>query len=125
MSRGPPKSTLGDTLLPRTTLFRSGAMRVTASGRYFSAGIDLHSPLAPDPAVTSPSRFRRWYRQGVGSLHQLGDEWEAVEKPVVVAFQGPCLGDALELSLCADFRLASDDARLGLDRKSTRLNSSP
>src|SRR3546814_14961461 len=72
------------------------------------------SPLAPDPAVTSPSRFRRWYRQGVGSLHQLGDEWEAVEKPVVVAFQGPCLGGALELSLCADFRLASDDARLGL-----------
>src|SRR3546814_7886428 len=57
------------------------AMLVTANGRYFSAGIDLHSPLAPDPAVTSPSRFRRWYRQGVGSLHQLGDEWEAVEKP--------------------------------------------
>src|SRR3546814_20078503 len=89
-------------------------MLVTANGRYFSAGIDLHRPLAPDPAVTSPSRFRRWYRQGVGSLHQLGDEWEAVEKPVVVAFQGPCLGGALELSLCADFRLASDDARLGL-----------
>src|SRR3546814_9705383 len=65
------------------------AMLVTANGRYFSAGIDLHSPLAPDPAVTSPSRFRRWYRQGVGSLHQLGDEWEAVEKPGVVAFQGP------------------------------------
>src|SRR3546814_21078912 len=79
------------------------AMLVTANGRYFSAGIDLHSPLAPDPAVTSPSRFRRWYRQGVGSLHQLGDEWEAVEKPVVVAFQGPCLGGALELSLCADY----------------------
>src|SRR3546814_1890802 len=73
------------------------AMLVTANGRYFSAGIDLHSPLAPDPAVTSPSRFRRWYRQGVGSLHQLGDEWEAVEKPVVVAFQGPCLGGALEI----------------------------
>src|SRR3546814_10110854 len=35
------------------------AMLVTANGRYFSAGIDLHSPLAPDPAVTSPSRFRR------------------------------------------------------------------
>src|SRR3546814_4832249 len=44
------------------------AMPDTANGRYFSPGIDLHSPLAPVPALTSPSRFRRWYRQGVGSL---------------------------------------------------------
>lgn len=87
---------------------------LTANGRYFSAGIDLHSPLAPDPALTSASDFRRWYRQGVGSLHALGDEWEAIEKPIVVAFQGPCLGGALELSLCADFRLASVNAKLGL-----------
>src|SRR5688500_10799529 len=49
---------------------------VTANGKYFSAGIDLYSPLAPDPAITSPSAFRRWYRQGAGSLHGLGDEWE-------------------------------------------------
>ena len=91
-----------------------GAMLVTANGKYFSAGIDLHSPLAPDPALTSPSDFRRWYRQGIGSLHRLGDEWEAIEKPITVAFQGPCLGGALELSLCADFRLATAEARLGL-----------
>jgi enoyl-CoA hydratase/carnithine racemase len=90
------------------------AMLLTANGKYFSAGIDLHSALAPDPALTSPSDFRRWYRQGVGSLHQLGDEWEAIEKPITVAFQGPCLGGALELSLCADFRLATPEARLGL-----------
>jgi enoyl-CoA hydratase/carnithine racemase len=87
---------------------------VTAHGRYFSAGIDLHSPLAPDPALTSQSDFRRWYRQGIGSLHRLGDEWEAIEKPITVAFQGPCLGGALELSLCADFRLATPAARFGL-----------
>jgi enoyl-CoA hydratase len=90
------------------------AMLVTADGKYFSAGIDLNSPLAPDPALTSPSAFRRWYRQGQGSLQNLGDEWEAIEKPIVVAFQGPCLGGALELSLCADFRLAASAARFGL-----------
>ena len=88
---------------------------VTAEGRYFSAGIDLNSPLAPDPALDRrPSDFRRWYRQGVGSLHPLGDEWEAIEKPIVVGFQGPVLGGALELALCADFRLATPQARLGL-----------
>jgi enoyl-CoA hydratase len=90
------------------------ALLITSTGKYFSAGIDLNSPLAPDPAISSPSEFRRWYRQGLGSLHMLGDEWEAIEKPVVVGFQGPCLGGALELSLCADFRLATDGARFGL-----------
>jgi len=87
---------------------------LTANGPYFSAGIDLNSPLAPDQSLTSPSAFRRWYRQGIGSLHGLADEWEAIEKPVVVAIQGPCLGGALELSLSADFRLATADARFGL-----------
>lgn len=87
---------------------------LTANGKFFSAGIDLNSALAPDPSITSPSAFRRWYRTGAGSLHGLGDEWEAIEKPVVVAFQGPCLGGALELSLCADFRLATPTARFGL-----------
>lgn len=89
-------------------------MLVTANGKYFSAGIDLNGDLAPDPTIKSPSAFRRWYRQGEGSLHGLGDEWEAIEKPIVVAFQGPCLGGAMELSLCADFRLANTDARFGL-----------
>lgn len=90
------------------------ALLLSANGKYFSAGIDLNSSLAPDPTITSPSNFRRWYRKGAGSLHGLGDEWEAIEKPIVVAFQGPCLGGALELSLCADFRLASSAARFGL-----------
>ena len=91
------------------------ALLVTAEGRFFSAGIDLNGALAPDPAlVRQPSNFRRWYRQGIGSLHALGDEWEAIEKPICVGFQGPVLGGALELSLCADFRLATPNARLGL-----------
>ncbi|MBZ9650081.1 enoyl-CoA hydratase/isomerase family protein [Sphingobium sp. 3R8] len=90
------------------------AMLLTANGKYFSAGIDLNGGLAPDASIKSPKAFRSWYRQGAGSLHGLGDEWEAIEKPIVVAFQGPCLGGALELSLCADFRLASTGARFGL-----------
>lgn len=89
-------------------------MLVEATGKYFSAGIDLHSPLLPDPSITSPLEFRQWYRDGVGSLHGIGDQWEAIGKPVVVAHQGPCLGGALEISLCADFRLAAQSARYGL-----------
>lgn len=89
-------------------------MLITANGKFFSAGIDLNGSLAPDGDFESPVAFRRWYRQGAGSLHGLGDEWEAIEKPIVVAFHAPCLGGTLELSLCADFRLAGPDARFGL-----------
>ena len=85
-----------------------------AEGRYFCAGIDLHSSLAPDASIASPLQFRKWYRAGIGSLHPLGDMWEALDKPVLVAHQGPCLGGGLELSLCADFRLAAAGARYGL-----------
>ncbi|WP_218006089.1 enoyl-CoA hydratase/isomerase family protein [Novosphingobium lentum] len=87
---------------------------VRSEGEVFSAGIDLNSELAPDPAIASPTAFRRWYRAGKGCLHPLGDLWEATEKPIVVAHHGPCIGGALELSLCADFRLASDTARYRL-----------
>lgn len=88
-------------------------MLFTAKGKFFSAGIDLNGSLAPDSDIESPIAFRNWYRQGAGSLHGLGDEWEAIEKPIVVAFQGPALGGALELALCADFRLAGANARFG------------
>lgn len=42
------------------------------------------------------------------------DEFESIEKPIVVAHQGPCLGAALEMSLSCDFRLAARGARYAL-----------
>ena len=89
-------------------------MLIRAKGKYFSAGADLNGGLFPDPNETSPSGFRRHYRTRPTSLHPLGDEFEAIEKPIVVAHQGPCLGGALELSLCCDFRLAAKSARYAL-----------
>lgn len=87
---------------------------IRANGKYFSAGADLNGGLFPEPGLASPSAFRKWYRNGKGSLHPLADEIEAVEKPVVIAHQGPCLGGALELSLSCDFRLAAQSARYAL-----------
>lgn len=89
-------------------------MLIRANGKYFSAGADLNGGLFPDPNETSPSGFRRHYRKRPTSLHPLGDEFEATEKPIVVAHQGPCLGGALELSLCCDFRLAAKSAHYAL-----------
>jgi len=89
-------------------------MLIRAKGRYFSAGVDLNGIMAPPADLASPAAFRQWYREGSGSLHPLLDRFEVIEKPIVVAHHGPCLGGALELSLSCDFRLASAGARYGL-----------
>jgi enoyl-CoA hydratase/carnithine racemase len=87
---------------------------ISGEGRYFTAGMDvrLSGPalgLAGGPG-TPGSEFRRNYR----NLHLLFDEIEAIEKPVVLAAQGPCLGVGVELGVSCDFRLASTRATFGL-----------
>jgi len=82
---------------------------IRANGKYFSAGADLTDISRPDAAGSS-SAERTWYRQGEGSFHPLFDEMEAVEKPIVVAHQGPCFGGAFEMSLSCDFRLGASSA---------------
>ena len=89
-------------------------MLIRAKGRYFSAGVDLNGIMAPPDDLAGPIAFRQWYREGSGSLHPLLDRFEVIEKPIVVAHHGPCLGGAMELSLSCDFRLASTAARYGL-----------
>jgi enoyl-CoA hydratase len=90
-------------------------MLIRAKGRYFSAGSDFVGGEIPD-FRGSTMAARHWYRGGVdrASLQSINDKLEAVEKPVVVAHHGPCLGGALEMSLSCDFRLAAKSARYGL-----------
>jgi enoyl-CoA hydratase len=84
---------------------------IKANGPYFTAGIDIveHYRLT-DPNRTMMT-FRRDYRR---RLHMFFDEMEAVEKPVVMAIQGPCLGLGLEMAGAVDFRLAAESALFGL-----------
>jgi enoyl-CoA hydratase len=83
---------------------------IQANGKYFSSGLDVTT--IGDTPVGSPSRFRTAY--AAKARHRLWDDFESVEKPVVVAHDGPCLGAALEMSLSCDFRLASERAAYGL-----------
>jgi enoyl-CoA hydratase len=84
------------------------ALLITARGRYFSAGIDLAA--RPVQREDDGQHLRREYRRH----HLLYDEFEAIEKPVVLAAQGPCLGAGLEMACSCDFRLASPAARFQL-----------
>lgn len=89
---------------------------IRARGRYFSAGLDTSGGLTPEFEGSAISA-RRWYRGSQRprvSFRQIGDQIEAVEKPVILAAHAPCLGGALELALSCDFRLAAESAAFGL-----------
>jgi enoyl-CoA hydratase len=47
-------------------------------------------------------------------MHAVFDRIEAVEKPVVLAAQGPCWGAGLELAVSCDFRLAAHHSTFAL-----------
>ena len=89
---------------------------ITAVGPYFTAGIDLSAPVGnrpgnPETEHTHPGwNFRRNYR----SHHLLYDEFEAIEKPIVVAAQGICLGAGVEMAVSCDFRFAAPQAEFGV-----------
>jgi enoyl-CoA hydratase len=84
---------------------------IRAEGKYFSAGMDVNE-IAAVELGEGPSNYRRAYR--AAAWHDLWDALETVEKPVVVAHQGDCMGAGLEMSLSCDFRLASQAAKYAL-----------
>lgn len=76
-----------------------------AGEKAFCAGADLTEFLtAPSPVIARQARFER-------------DVWGlflSITKPFIAAMHGYVLGSGLEMALCCDIRLASEDARFGL-----------
>jgi len=84
---------------------------IRANGAFFTAGIDIVEHQRHFSPERSTQEFRRDYRR---NIHRHFDEMEAVEKPIVMAINGPCLGLGVEMAGAVDFRLASTDARFAL-----------
>jgi enoyl-CoA hydratase/3-hydroxyacyl-CoA dehydrogenase len=83
------------------------AILVSGAGdRAFSAGLDVQS-VSGD--ITDPVRSTEHSRRGQRVLGKL----EECPMPVVCAVDGYCLGGAMELSLCADLRVASRRSEFG------------
>jgi enoyl-CoA hydratase len=78
-----------------------------AEGKAFSSGFDMDDSIGMKDA----SQFEQWkyLQEERDCIRQI---WE-VNKPVVAAIQGYCLGSGFELSLLADIVVASDDAIFG------------
>ncbi len=76
-----------------------------AGEKAFCAGADLSDFLsAPSPIIARQVRFGR-------------DVWRlflSIPQPVVAAVHGFALGSGIEMALCCDIRIASEDARFGL-----------
>ena len=76
-----------------------------AGEKAFCAGADLSEFLsAPSPAI---ARQVRWGRDVWGLF--LG-----IPQPLIAAVHGYVLGSGIEIALCCDMRVASEDARFGL-----------
>jgi enoyl-CoA hydratase len=83
----------------RVAIFRG------AGERAFCAGADLTEFLtAPSPVI---ARQARWERDVWGLFL-------SVPKPLIAALHGYVLGSGMEIALCCDIRLASEDVQFGL-----------
>ena len=80
-------------------IFRGGGEKA------FCAGADLTEfGAAPSQAIARQVRFER-------------DVWSrflGIKKPLIAAVHGFCFGSGMEIVLCCDLRLASEDAQFGL-----------
>ncbi len=77
------------------------AVVITGAGKVFSGGADIREFNSPK-ALAEPN------------LHTLIATAENLEKPVVAAIHGVCMGGGLELSLCCHYRVALPGAQVGL-----------
>lgn len=88
---------------------------VTGEGRAFSAGEDVAGMKELTDIGT------RGFRRVARNIHNVFDEIEAMELPVIAAINGVAAGGGMELALSCDFRLAAQSARLGFPENNVGL----
>jgi enoyl-CoA hydratase len=82
------------------------AVVVTGAGdKAFVAGADIKQMVE-----MTPMEARTFMTKG----HEVMDKLQYLEKPVIAAINGFCLGGGLELAMSCDIRYASEKAKLGL-----------
>jgi enoyl-CoA hydratase/carnithine racemase len=88
---------------------------ITGEGRAFSAGEDVRGMQGLTDLGT------RGFRRVARDLHNVFDELEALEVPVIAAINGVAAGGGLELALSCDFRFAAEGAKLGFPENNVGL----
>jgi len=88
---------------------------ITGTGRAFSAGEDVRGMKSLTDLGT------RGFRRVVRDIHNVFDEIEAMEVPVIAAINGTAAGGGMELALSCDFRFAAAGAKLGFPENNVGL----
>ncbi len=88
---------------------------ITGSGRAFSAGEDVRGMQGLSDIGT------RGFRRVARGIHNVFDEIEAIEVPVIAAINGVAAGGGMELALSCDFRFAADTAKMGFPENNVGL----
>ena len=88
---------------------------VCGNEKSFSAGEDVRGMSGL--ADVSTRRFRSVARE----FHDVFDEIEAIEMPVIAAVEGVAAGGGMELALSCDFRVAGGRARFALPESNVGL----
>ena len=84
----------------RVLILRGAGEKAFVSGTDISQFRDLRTP---EQALAYEAR-----------MDGVFDALEEVRVPTIAAIQGPCLGGGLQITLCCDLRVASEEATFGL-----------
>lgn len=82
-----------------------GAVVITGTEGFFSAGLDLN---------VVPTLDRDDQRRVVEGINRLFAGWYAFPRPVICAVNGHAIAGGLILALCADHRIGAAEGRFGL-----------
>lgn len=88
---------------------------VAGAGEVFSVGADIG--LFEEAQEWTTAEFRANSRV----LGRVFDGFESLEKPVLAAIDGTCVGGGYELALACDVRIAAPDATLGFPERNIGL----
>ena len=95
---------LGDAAEEAATREDVGAVVIWGVEKIFAAGADVKAMLPMSPLEVKPF---------VSRLQEVFHQVEEIPKVTIAAINGYCLGGGCELAMCADFRYAADNAKLG------------
>ena len=86
----------------------AGALVLTGSGNWFSAGIDRAPDRVPDSGVTSPVDATAYIDECLTTIRRM-------QIPTIAAINGPAAGRGTSLALACEFRIMSAGASLRID----------
>jgi enoyl-CoA hydratase len=81
-----------------------GAVVIWGGEKIFAAGADVKMMLPMTPREAKPM---------IATLQEVFNQVEEIPKVTIAAINGYALGGGCELAMCADFRFAGEEARIG------------